>query len=141
MSETERFATLTKVCQYLGSLKFIPKRQPGLPSATTSFTSISKSHLASVSLDRVFRLHTVHSPPPQANDQQLKKGEVIGQEFLKSTPTAVVWDRFESQVVAEGDEEDVWEGMEVRGEENEGSTNEDESEDEQPPKARKRSRK
>ncbi|CAE6432328.1 unnamed protein product [Rhizoctonia solani] len=125
MSEMERYATLTKAC---------------LPSATTSFASISKSHLASVSLDRVFRLHTVYSPPPQANEQQLKKGEVIGQEFLKSTPTAVVWDRFESQVVAEeGDEEDVWEGMEVQNEENEDSTDEDE--EERPQKARKRSRK
>ncbi|GAB1517407.1 hypothetical protein RhiTH_000455 [Rhizoctonia solani] len=114
----------------------------GLPSAATSFSPVAKSHLASVSLDRVFRLHTVYPPPPQANEQQLKKGEVIGQEFLKSTPTAIIWDKFETQVATEdGDEEDVWEAMEVRGEEDDGSIDEDESEDEQPRKARKRSRK
>ncbi|CAE6520431.1 unnamed protein product [Rhizoctonia solani] len=114
----------------------------GLPSAVASFTPISKSHLASVSLDRVFRLHTVYSPPPQANVQQLKKGAVIGQEFLKSTSITAVWDGFESSVtVAEGDEEDVWEGMEVRGED-ESSDDEEESEDEgRPPKANKRMRK
>ncbi|KDN51532.1 hypothetical protein RSAG8_00077, partial [Rhizoctonia solani AG-8 WAC10335] len=115
----------------------------GLPSAATSFTPISKSYLASVSLDRVFRLHTVYSPPPQANAQQLKKGAVIGQEFLKSTPIAAAWDGFESQVtVAEGDEEDVWEGMEVRGEEDESSEDDEESNDEErPPKTNKRIRK
>ncbi|CAE6457656.1 unnamed protein product [Rhizoctonia solani] len=115
----------------------------GLPSAVTSFTSISKSYLASVSLDRVFRLHTVYSPPPQANTQQLKKGAVIAQEFLKSTPITAAWDGFESKAdVAEGDEEDVWEGMEVRGEDRESSEDEEESEDEgRPPTANKRMRK
>ncbi|KAH7340490.1 hypothetical protein B0J17DRAFT_651545 [Rhizoctonia solani] len=115
----------------------------GLPSAVTSFTSISKSYLASVSLDRVFRLHTVYSPPSQANTQQLKKGATIGQEFLKSTPIAAAWDEFESKTTTvEGDEEDVWEGMEVRGEEVESSEDEEESEGEGgPPKSNKRMRK
>ncbi|KAG8691842.1 hypothetical protein FRC11_007808 [Ceratobasidium sp. 423] len=114
-----------------------------LPSAVTSFTPISKTHMASVSLDRVFRLHTIYPPPPQTNAQQLKKGTVIGQEFLKSTPIAAVWDEFEGEVAApEADEEDVWEGMEIRGEEGESSADEEESEDEAtPPKANKRMRK
>ncbi|KEP54412.1 hypothetical protein V565_018140 [Rhizoctonia solani 123E] len=116
----------------------------GLPSAVTSFTSISKSYLASVSLDRVFRLHTVYSPPPQANAQQIKKGAVIGQEFLKSTPIVAAWDGFESEVaVAGGDEEDVWEGMEVRGAEDASSEDGEDSKDDEarPPKPNKRIRK
>ncbi|CAE6452305.1 unnamed protein product [Rhizoctonia solani] len=116
----------------------------GLPSAVTSFTSISKSYLASVSLDRVFRLHTVYSPPPQANAQQIKKGAVIGQEFLKSTPIVAAWDGFESEVaVAGGDEEDVWEGMEVRGAEDASSEDGEDSNDDEarPPKPNKRIRK
>ncbi|KAJ1310166.1 hypothetical protein OPQ81_006910 [Rhizoctonia solani] len=114
----------------------------GLPSAATSFTPISRTYLASVSLDRVFRLHTVYSPPPQANTQQLKKGAIIGQEFLKSTPIAVAWDEFESKAaVEEGDEEDVWEGMEIRGEEGESSEDEESEDEEKPPKANKRMRK
>ncbi|CAE7205234.1 unnamed protein product [Rhizoctonia solani] len=116
----------------------------GLPSAVTSCTSVSKSYLASVSFDRVFRLHTVYSPPPKANAQQLKKGAVIGQEFLKSTPITVEWDGIEGQAtVAEGDEEeDVWEDMEIRGEGDGNSEDEEESADEErPPKAHKRIRK
>ncbi|CUA72461.1 hypothetical protein RSOLAG22IIIB_01131 [Rhizoctonia solani] len=117
----------------------------GLPSAVTSLTPISKSYLASVSLDRVFRLHTVHSPPSQANAQQLKKGAVVGQEFLKSTPITVAWDGFEIEIKdtgAEGDEEDVWEGMDVRGEEDGSSDDSEESSDEaRPPKPNKRARK
>jgi ribosome biogenesis protein NSA1 len=118
----------------------------GLPSAAASFTPISKSHLASVSLDRIFRLHSVFSPPAQSNAQQLKKGELIGQEFLKSTPIAVVWDEFEAEAAVNGDpedgDEDIWEGMEVHGEDGNSTDGSKESDHEQKQsKAKKRMRK
>ncbi|KAG9106130.1 hypothetical protein FRC07_008955 [Ceratobasidium sp. 392] len=91
----------------------------GLAGAVSSFTPISTTFLASVSLDRMLRVHSVFAPPPQPNEQQLKKGAVLAQEFLKSTPTAVVWDGYEAKrkEPEEIAEEDVWEGMEVRGDE------------------------
>ncbi|KAG8706585.1 hypothetical protein FRC09_002337 [Ceratobasidium sp. 395] len=91
----------------------------GLAGATSSFAPVSTNFLASVSLDRMFRIHSTFSPPPQPNEQQLKKGAVLAQEFLKSTPTAIAWDKYENEhKVTEPDgDEDVWEGMQVRREE------------------------
>lgn len=68
---------------------------------------------------------------------------MVGQEFLKSTPIAVAWDGFESEVAgAQGDEEDVWESMDVRGEDGGSSEDDEESNDEElPPKTNKRMRK
>ncbi|KAF8610165.1 hypothetical protein BDV93DRAFT_601221 [Ceratobasidium sp. AG-I] len=117
-----------------------------LSGAASSFTPLSTTHLASVSLDRIFRLHSVFAPPPKANEQQVKKGAVLGQEFMKSTPTVVVWDGFEVDGKASpgneegGEDEDVWEGMEVRGDDEEG-LNSDESEEEQEKVQKKRVRK
>jgi ribosome biogenesis protein NSA1 len=84
----------------------------------------------------MFRIHSVFAPPPQQSAQQLKKGDVLGQEFMKSTPTVVAWDGFEAELKAsEEDKEDVWDGMQVSGEREEDS---EESGDE---REQKRSRK
>lgn len=117
-----------------------------LSGAACSFAPISTTHLASISLDRIFRLHSVFPPPPKASDQQVKKGAVLGQEFMKSTPTVIAWDRFEAngkdgaRADEDGEDEDVWEGMEVLGDDGEGSDSE-ESEDEQKKAQKKRVRK
>ena len=116
-----------------------------LAGAASSFTPLSTTHLASVSLDRIFRLYSVFAPPPKANDQQVKKGAVLGQEFMRSTPTVVVWDGYEvdgnpSAQTEDGNDEDVWEGMEVRGGDEEDS-NSEESEGEQEKARKKRMRK
>ncbi|QRV86133.1 hypothetical protein RhiJN_14151 [Ceratobasidium sp. AG-Ba] len=89
----------------------------GLPGAVSSFAPISTTHLASVSLDRILRIHSVFAPPSQTNEQQLKKGSTLGHENLKSTPTAVVWDGYKAErKAADADEdEDVWQGMQTRG--------------------------
>ncbi|KAG8715115.1 hypothetical protein FRC08_010989 [Ceratobasidium sp. 394] len=96
----------------------------GLAGAISSFTPVSTTFLASVSLDRMFRIHSVFAPPPLPKEQQLKKGTILAQEFLKSTPTAVAWDGYDAEVKAvepDGDE-DVWEGMQIRGEEDSGES-------------------
>ncbi|KAG9099781.1 hypothetical protein FRC06_004851 [Ceratobasidium sp. 370] len=100
----------------------------GLAGAVSSFAPISTTFLASVSLDRMLRIHSVFAPPPQPQEQQLKKGAVVAQEFLKSTPTTVAWDGYgtEARGAAPDGDEDVWEGMQVLGEDEEDS-GEDES--------------
>ncbi|KAG8748740.1 hypothetical protein FRC10_000131 [Ceratobasidium sp. 414] len=133
--EPVRFATLTKVWTPLLNLAFrgansLPDE--GLAGAISCFTPISTTFLASVSLDRMFRIHSVFAPPPQPNEQQLKKGTVLAQEFLKSTPTAVVWDGCGVEIKgagldAEDAEEDVWEGMQVLGDEEDSGEDENDS--------------
>ncbi|KAB5592610.1 hypothetical protein CTheo_3936 [Ceratobasidium theobromae] len=112
----------------------------GLSGAATSFAPISKSHLASTSFDRIFRLHSVFSPPIQPNVQQSKKGVVIGQDFLKNAPTAVVWDEFEPDTSVKGDQDndDVWGEMKVREEDYESVASDESEEERKPSKSRKR---
>lgn len=117
-----------------------PIIKAGLSGAATSFAPISKSHLASTSFDRIFRLHSVFSPPIQPNVQQSKKGVVIGQDFLKNAPTAVVWDEFEPDTSVKGDQDndDVWGEMKVREEDYESVASDESEEERKPSKSRKR---
>jgi ribosome biogenesis protein NSA1 len=75
----------------------------------------SPSVLASSSLDRYARIHSFF-PPPQPGQQQEHKGEVLEKIYMKSIPTAIVWDQ--NQVIggkdlsAIKDDDNVWETME-----------------------------
>ncbi|KAG9038437.1 hypothetical protein FRB95_001294 [Tulasnella sp. JGI-2019a] len=96
-------------------------------------------HLASVSLDRFIRLHTAPIPPinPTQNSNGLVtskygiegRGKVLAKEFLKGTPTCVVWDMLSGVLDLEDElgkrrrkeerekeeEEAIWMGMEMAG--------------------------
>ncbi|KAH9901282.1 hypothetical protein C8Q73DRAFT_662670 [Cubamyces lactineus] len=87
-------------------------------------TSIAPAHsvLASAAQDRFVRLHSTFSPPPQAGQQQEHKGEVLDKQYVKVTPTVVVWDGIVdgSAGVAEADgegegenEDEVWDAMQA----------------------------
>ncbi|EIN07389.1 hypothetical protein PUNSTDRAFT_89660 [Punctularia strigosozonata HHB-11173 SS5] len=81
--------------------------------------------LGSVAQDRLFRLHTTKPLPKTAGHRQEEKGEVLDKVYMKSSPTAIVWDgvvdaeleddgsegarRDEDDV--DGDDEDVWDKM------------------------------
>ena len=105
--------------------------RPAISGAVNSI-AITPTHLASTSLDRFFRLHPAYAPPTVAGSQTQAqhKGETVVKVFMKSTPTAVVWDEEFGSALVEpddndripgkdaggskaGDEEDVWEGMDV----------------------------
>jgi len=131
-------------------------------------------HLASVSLDRFIRLHTAPIPPkhPTQNSVGLVsskydiegRGKVLAKEFLKGTPTCVVWDvlsgvldledeigkRRRKEEREKEEEEAIWRGMEVAGvgknaakekrkprEDEEESNKDSTSEDEEPEVKRK----
>ncbi|THH13434.1 hypothetical protein EW146_g6788 [Bondarzewia mesenterica] len=105
-----------------------------LSGAVTSLAP-SPTFLASTALDRYARVHSIFAPPAEPGLAQEHKGEVLEKIFMKSVPTAVVWDQDTSQSgkssdADEGSEngDDVWEGMESVGddEENEDSGLEDE---------------
>jgi len=89
-------------------------RYTGLSGAVVSLAA-SPSLLASSSLDRYARIHSVF-PPPQPGQQQEHKGEVLEKIYLKSIPTTIVWDQ--NQVIetkgpsATNDDDNLWETME-----------------------------
>ena len=60
-----------------------------------SITSISPSPgnlLGSTSHDRFFRVHSTAPLSEKAGQQQEERGEVLGKHYMKSVPTAVVFD-------------------------------------------------
>lgn len=70
--------------------------------------------MASVSLDRYFRLHSTKPLPEEVGGVVGSKGRVIGRVYMQSTPTAVVW--ADSYITAEDalpqvEADDVWETM------------------------------
>ncbi|KAI0064617.1 hypothetical protein BV25DRAFT_1781958, partial [Artomyces pyxidatus] len=91
----------------------------GLAGAVTSIAP-SPSVMVSTSLDRYIRVHSAF-PPVEPGQQQDHKGEVREKVYVKSVPTAVVWDqvldaedlrpRADNDDGSEDDDE-VWEGME-----------------------------
>ncbi|PAV23245.1 hypothetical protein PNOK_0031300 [Pyrrhoderma noxium] len=93
-----------------------------------SITSISPSPgslLGSTSHDRFFRVHSTVPLSKKAGQQQEERGEVLGKHYMKSVPTAVVFDitsdasdiaksgkrRDNNEDDSEEDNEDVWAGM------------------------------
>jgi ribosome biogenesis protein NSA1 len=89
----------------------------GVLGAITSIAPTPSGHMASISLDRLFRLHTTFPPPaaPSATGQDQHKGATVCKEFVKSVPTVIVWDGEEEVPIRRednGDEENMWDGME-----------------------------
>jgi ribosome biogenesis protein NSA1 len=96
------------------TLQLFNTKLSGLSGAVVSLAA-SPSLLASSSLDRYARIHSVF-PPPQPGQQQEHKGEVLEKIYLKSIPTTIVWDQ--NQVIeskgpsATNDDDNLWETME-----------------------------
>ncbi|KAG8884302.1 hypothetical protein FRB97_004566 [Tulasnella sp. 331] len=115
-----------------------PTSEPSVSTSTLPLPT-RPPHLASVSLDRFIRLHTAPIPPPDPTQNSVGlvpakhgidgRGKVLAKEFLKGTPTCVVWDvvsgvfdledeiekkrRKQQREIEE--EEAIWQGMEVAG--------------------------
>lgn len=103
-------------------------------SGAVNAVAATPKHLASTSLDRFVRLHPSYPLPVTAGTQSIaqQKGETTVKVFMKSTPTAIVWDGeigVELAAVNEtsttgaeggnsdedGDDDGVWEGMDTVG--------------------------
>jgi len=95
-----------------------------LAGAVTSVAPSPSPLLASTAQDRFFRLHSTFPPPATSGQQQEQHGEVIGSLYMKSIPTAVVWDPRSTAVgdhrgasvddedeAAGEDDEHLWTGM------------------------------
>ncbi|KAG1756299.1 uncharacterized protein EDB91DRAFT_1091781 [Suillus paluster] len=79
----------------------------------------SPSHLASASIDRYIRIHSVVPLPDKVGQHPDKKGTVLERVFVTTIPTVVVWDQEQDAVPVNDDEqegEDIWEGMKNVGE-------------------------
>lgn len=64
--------------------------QGAVNSLASSFAS--DGFLGSTSRDRFFRLHTTAPPPEIAGRNMEERGDVVGSVYMKSVPTAVVYD-------------------------------------------------
>ena len=115
-----------------------------------SITSISPSPgslLGSTSHDRFFRVHSTAPLSEKAGQQQEERGEVLGKHYMKSVPTAIVFDvTSDASDIAklgkrrdnkdgdsdddEDDDEDVWAGMQ--------GVDEDSDQEENQPKVKRR---
>ncbi|KAF9030760.1 WD40-repeat-containing domain protein [Panaeolus papilionaceus] len=90
----------------------------GIAGAVNSL-AFSSSYLASTSLDRYLRVHSVVAPPLKPAAQQNERGEVLTKVYTTSTPTSVVWnprslttsEETNDQEAGEGDD-DIWQKME-----------------------------
>jgi hypothetical protein len=113
----------------------------GIAATTTAHTPplpYAPHLLASASNDRYIRLHSTHLPPVDAGKRQEQKGEVLCKSYVSVVPTCVVWDMTEGvweapveeddkaqgggteddeESEVDGDEEDMWAGMEDVGDE------------------------
>lgn len=91
----------------------------------------SPNYLASVSLDRFFRLHTMHEPPATPGPAAQKKGQTVSKVYVKSIPTVVVWDEDDAVPVVSKDDaqsdvdEEVWDAMGVVGDDNQSEESDD----------------
>jgi len=89
----------------------------GISGAVNSLT-LSPSFLASVSLDRFTRIHSIY-PPAEVGKQQEERGTVLDKVYMTTVPTAVVWDQSTAgnrHTNAEDDEGNIWEQMKRVGE-------------------------
>lgn len=83
-------------------------------SGTAISLAASPSHLASASMDRYIRIHSVVQLPDKVGQHLDKKGTVLERVFMTTIPTVVVWDREQDNVPVNEDDqegEDLWEGM------------------------------
>lgn len=107
-------------------------------SGAISGMAPTPNYLASISLDRFFRLHTMHEPPASPGPAAQKKGQTVSKTYVKSIPTVVVWDEEVVPVTEDEnaqdkdggdrdedeDGEDVWGGMEMIKEDEESDEDE-----------------
>ncbi|KAG1754286.1 WD40-repeat-containing domain protein [Suillus lakei] len=83
-------------------------------SGTAISLAASPTHLASASIDRYIRIHSVVQLPDKVGQRLDKKGTVVERVFMTTVPTVVVWDQVQDVVPVNEDEqegEDIWEGM------------------------------
>ncbi|KAG2116520.1 uncharacterized protein F5147DRAFT_605160 [Suillus discolor] len=83
-------------------------------SGTAISLAASPTYLASASIDRYIRIHSVVQLPDKVGQHLDKKGTVLERVFMTTVPTVVVWDQEQDTVPVNEDEqegEDVWEGM------------------------------
>lgn len=105
-------------------------RYPSAKGAVVSLAPAPHDFLLSVSLDHFIRLYTTPPPPTKANQNQPSKGKLVHEEYLKGTPSVVIWDgvsalgkdteakkkTWEEKNAREVEEEDeIWNNMEVAG--------------------------
>ena len=96
---------------------------PGISGAVNSL-AISPSTLASVSLDRFTRVHSIYPPSAEVGKRQEERGTVLDKVYMTTVPTAVVWDQSaaRNQHTTAGDDEEgnIWEQMKRVGERDRG---------------------
>ncbi|KAG1891493.1 hypothetical protein F4604DRAFT_1706677 [Suillus subluteus] len=91
-------------------------------SGTAISLAASSTHLASASIDRYVRIHSVVQLPDKVGQHLDKKGTVLERVFMTTIPTVVVWDQEQDTVPVDEDEQegdDVWEGMKNAAEDDE----------------------
>lgn len=130
-------------------------RYPSAKGAVVSLAPAPHDFLLSVSLDHFIRLYTTPPPPAKANQNQPLKGKVVHEEYLKGTPSVVVWDgvsglgkdtdtkkkTWEEKNSREADEEeDIWNNMEVTGAGQEEDTSSEATSDEESEEDRSRAK-
>ncbi|OJA14005.1 hypothetical protein AZE42_07005 [Rhizopogon vesiculosus] len=88
-------------------------------SGTASSLAVSPTHLASASIDRYIRIHSVVALPDKVGQHLDKKGTVLERVFVTTIPTVTIWDQEKVTEQVNDDEqegEDIWEGMKNVGE-------------------------
>ena len=91
-------------------------------SGTASSLAVSPTHLASASIDRYVRIHSVVPLPEKVGQNLDKKGTVLERVFVTTIPTVAIWDQEQDVIPVNDDEqegEEIWEGMRSVGENNE----------------------
>jgi ribosome biogenesis protein NSA1 len=87
----------------------------GLAGAVTSIAP-SPQHIASTSLDRYARIHSVTLPPERPGANLDRRGQVLDKFYLPRVPTCAAW-AGESEVKPSQkqniDDDDVWENMQT----------------------------
>ncbi|KAG2364499.1 hypothetical protein BDR07DRAFT_1482443 [Suillus spraguei] len=83
-------------------------------SGTAISLAASATHLASASIDRYMRIHSIVQFPDKVGQHLDKKGTVLERVFMTTIPTVVVWDQEQDTLPVNEDEqegEDVWKSM------------------------------
>ncbi|KAG2077828.1 WD40 repeat-like protein [Suillus decipiens] len=83
-------------------------------SGTAISLAASPTHLASASIDRYIRIHSIVQFPDKVGQHLDKKGTVLERVFMTTIPTVVVWDQEQDTLPVNEDEqegEDVWKDM------------------------------
>ncbi|KAF8959039.1 hypothetical protein BDZ97DRAFT_1906298 [Flammula alnicola] len=87
----------------------------GISGAVTSIAP-SPNIMASTSLDRFARVHSIVAPPSGPGSHQERKGTVLEKSYLTCVPTAIVWDKCISDNFSKesstNEDDEVWDNME-----------------------------